>query len=779
MARYSISQAVPQVEAPRLMTGRGRFTDDVYLDRQTYAAFHRSPHAHAQILSIDTQAAQDMPGVVAVLTGADYAADGLGFVRGLSPAKRRDGSPMFRPPRPALTTDRVRHVGQAVAMVIAETAAQAKDAAEQIVVEYEILPANLATATANAPGAPNIWPECPDNEALYAARGDKSATDAAFDKAAHVVRAHFTVSRVAANSMEPRAVVATHDSGRDAYTVYACHQRPYVWRTMMSEHVFKIPEQNIRLIAGDVGGSYGMKGSLYVEVPLVAWASKRVGRPVKWNCERSEALLSDDQGRDMAIDAELALDADGRFTGLRFSSRNNVGAYISMLGFLSTGNIIKDVAGVYRIPAIFSEAAAVLTNTLPVSNYRAPGGAPSAYVIERLVDMAARDLDLDPAELRRRNFIPPSAMPYKSPLGETYDCGDFPALFDKALQKADYAGYAERRRASEARGMIRGIGVSCTIDPSAGPSPETAELRFDPGGHATIIVGSTAQGQSHETIYMQIVSGLLGLDAERMRVIEGDTGALSWGTGTGGARTATIGGTAVLKAAEKVLAKAKRLAAHLLEAGVDDIQFEDGTFRVAGTDRTSSFLEVAKAAFNPARLPADMEIGLFETATWSPEAGNLPNASHVCEVEIDPDTGVATIDRYTAVHDVGVELNPLLVEGQIHGSIAQAAGQAIMEEVRYEDGSGQLLTGSFMDYAMPRASDLPDFAIDRNPVPTTTNPLGVKGAGECGTVGSLPAVMNAINDALAPFGVRDLTMPATPQKIWRAIHARRDAPALG
>jgi carbon-monoxide dehydrogenase large subunit len=543
----------------------------------------------------------------------------------------------------------------------------------------------------------------------------------------------------------------------------------------MAHFVFKIPEQRISVIAGDVGGSYGMKGGLYTEVPVVAWASKKVGRPIKWNCERSEALVADDQGRDMVIDAELALDKDGNFTGVRFSSRNNVGAYISMLGFLSTGNIIKDAAGPYMTPAIFAEGAAVLTNTLPVSNYRAPGGAPSAYVIERLVDMAARDMNIDPAEIRRRNLIPASKMPFKSAVGETYDCGDFHAVLEKALARADYAGVAARKQASKAKGLLRGVGVSTTIDPSAGPSPESAELRFDPGGDVTVLVGSTAGGQSHETIYTQIVSDKLGIDAETIRVIEGDTDKLSWGTGTGAARTATIGGTAVLKAVEKIIEKAKRIAAHALETGVKDIIFEDGVFSVAGTDRTIKFGDVARIAFTPARLPPEIEIGLFETATWSPDVGNLPNSCHVCEVEIDPETGVTKIDRYFAVHDVGVELNPLLVEGQVHGGIAQAAGQALMENIAYDEDSGQMLSGSFMDYAMPRADNFPLFGIDRNPVPTKTNPLGVKGAGECGTVGALPAVMNAINDALAPLGVRNISMPATPDKVWRAIRDARAA----
>jgi carbon-monoxide dehydrogenase large subunit len=775
MTRYSISQPVRQVEAPRLLKGQGRFTDDLTLNNQAYAVFLRSPHAHAEIRSIDTRAAQQMPGVISVLTGEDYAADGLGHVRGPSPAKKRDGSPMFRPPRPGLTRDRVRHVGQPVAVVIADSIAEAKDAVERIEIEYETLPIILSTAEANVPGAPAVWPECPDNEPIYAKKGNKDAADKAFAAAAHVVSDRFVVSRVAASTMESRAVNAEYDAGRDHFTIYACHQRPYVWRSMMTKFIFNdMPEHHMTIIAGDVGGSYGMKGGLYPEVPVCAWAARKVGRPVKWTCERSEALIADDQGRDMVIDASLALDKDGKFLGVRFSSRNNIGAYVSMNGFLTTGNIIKDAGGAYAIPAIFSEAAAVLTNTLPVSNYRAPGGAPSAYVIERLVDMAARDIGMDPAEIRRRNLVPASAMPYKTATGEVFDCGDFPAVLEKCLKKADYAGVKKRKAESKARGLLRGVGIACTVDPSAGPSPEAAELRFDPSGGLTILVGSTAGGQSHETIYMQIVSDRLGIDVENIRVVEGNTEKLSWGTGTGAARTATIGGSVVYKAVDKVIEKAKRIAAHRLEASVDDISFENGVFSVAGTDRSVTITDVARSAFDPSKLPPEIEIGLYETATWSPDVGNLPNSCHVCEVEIDPETGVMDIVRYTAVHDVGVELNPLLVEGQVHGGIAQGAGQAMMELVIYDPADGQVLSGSFMDYAMPRADDLCSFEIDRNPVPAKSNPLGVKGAGECGTVGALPAVMNAINDALSPLGVRNLPMPATPDRIWRAI---RDAVA--
>ena len=772
MARYAISQPVTQVEAPRLLTGRGRYAGDVDLAHHAHAVFLRSPHAHAQIVSIDTWAAAAMPGVLAILTGADYTADGLGELTGLSPARRRDGSPMYRPPRPALTRDRVRHVGQAVAVVIAQSVNQGKDAAELIQVEYAPLPAHVSTASANAPETPALWPGCPDNEALFVETGNAAAVDAALARAALVVRERFIVNRVAANAIEPRAVVAHYDPGRDHYTIHGCMQRPYIWRTLMTRHIFGIPEHGMTLIAGDVGGSFGMKGGLYPEVPIAAWASRRVGRPVKWTCERSEGLLADDQGRDMVVDAALAVDEDGRFLAMRLSSRNNIGAYVSMIGFISTRGIAEQLCGVYATPAVHGQAAAVLTNTVPVSNYRAPGGTPGTYVMERLIDMAARELKLDPAEIRRRNLIPASAMPCKLPNHAYYDCGEFEAVLDKCLAKADHAGAAARKAEARARGRLRGVGLSCSVDPSAGPSPETAELRFDPGGTVTVLVGSTAGGQSHETIYTQILSDRLGLEAEAIRVVEGDTGKLAWGTGTGAARTATIGGSAVYKAVDKVIEKGRRIAAHLLEAAEADIEFRNGAYTVAGTDRAIRFVDVAKAAFMPGKLPADMEQGLFETATWSSTTQNIPNSCHVCEVEIDPETGTIAVERYTAVHDVGVELNPLLVNGQVHGGIAQAAGQALMENMVY-DASGQIVSGSFMDYAMPRASDLCNFDVASHPVPTATNPLGVKGAGECGTVGGLAAVMNAINDALAPLGVRNFPMPATPERVWAAIREAR------
>ena len=771
MARYAISQPVTQVEAPRLLTGNGRYTDDVQLQHQTCAVFLRSPHAHADISNIDCSEAKSMPGVLTILTGEDYKNDQIGDLSGLSPMRKRDGSPMYRPPRPALTRDRVRHVGQSVAIIVAETVNQAKDAAETIKVDYVPLPFHLSSDNANHAETPSLWPECSNNEPLFAEYGDEQKVETVLKNAPHVIRQKFIINRVAGSTMEPRAVVASFDSGKNQYTIYACHQRPYIWRTMMTQNMFNIPEHGMRLIAGDVGGSFGMKGGLYPEVPLIAWASERVGRPVRWTCERSESLLSDDQARDMVVEAELGLDSEGHFLGMRLKSQNNVGAYITMIGFISTNGIANSMCGVYTTPALHGQAAAVLTNTVPVSNYRAPGGAPGTYVLERIIDIAAHKIGLDPTEIRRRNIISSSAMPYNLPTTGVYDCGEFEIIMDKCLKIADYVGSSQRIETAKILGKLRGIGVSTTVDPSAGPSPETAELRFDPGGTVTVLVGSTAGGQSHETIYTQIVSERLGIEAEDIRVIEGDTEKLSWGTGTGAARTATIGGTVVFKAVDKIIAKGKQIAAHLLEAAEPDIEFKDGAYIVSGTDKSIVFKDVAKTAFVPSKLAPDIEIGLYETATWSPDQNNTPNSCHVCEVEIAPETGIIEVARYVAVHDVGTELNPLLVEGQVHGGIAQGVGQALMENVFYEPDSGQLLTGSFLDYTMPRADNFCNFEIASHPVPTMTNPLGVKGAGECGTVGGLAAMMNAINNALLPLGIENFAMPATPERVWQTIQA--------
>jgi len=767
MMKYAVGQAVPRSEDPRLLKGRGCYVDDFSLPHQAYAFMLRSPHAHAEIRRIDAAAAETMPGVIAVLTGADYDGDGMGQISGPLPRKRRDGSPMYRPPRPALTRDRVRHVGQIVAMVVAETVNQAKDAAERIAVDYVPLPANVATDKATTSSA--IWDDCSDNEAFIHEVGDATAVEAALRTAPHVVRQRFVINRITANTMEPRGALGEYDPGEGKYTIYAGIQRPFAWRTTLTRNLFHVPENRLRLVTGDMGGSFGMKGAIYPEIPLVAWAAKRVGRPVKWRCERNEGFVADDHARDNVSDVEFALDDDGKFLAMRVRTSANLGAYVAYMGAgPPTGNV-GGLAGVYTTPAMRVEVSAVLTNTSPLSPYRGAGRPEASYVIERTIDLAARKLNMDPVELRRRNMIAPDALPYKTPLTFTYDCGEFEAVLDRTLEKADYKGFPERRRQSEAAGKLRGIGVSCTIEAAASPQSETAELRFDPSGTAIILVGTTPHGQGHETIYKQVVCEKLGMNPDDIRVIEGDTEKISFGTGTGGSRSAAIGTSAVLQATEKVIEKTRRIAAHLLEAADADVALEDGRFAIAGTDRAIGFREAAAAAFQPGKLPKGMEPGLYEIATYMPEAANFPNGCHICEVEIAPETGAVEILRYSVVDDCGVELNPLLVKGQVHGGIAQGAGQALMENIVYDSDSGQLISGSFMDYCMPRADNFCSFDVSGHPVPTKTNPLGVKGVGEAGTVGSLAAVMNAINDALACVGVEHLEMPATPERVWRAI----------
>ena len=770
--RFAVGQPVPRTEDPRLLTGNGQFTDDFNLPFQAYCHILRSPHAHAVIRNIDCSKAAAMPGVVAVLTGADYAEDGIGEITGGSPRQRRDGSVMYRPPRPALTEDAARHVGQAVALVIADSLAEAMDAAEAIAIEYDELSFNTDTEAGNKPGAPAIWDDCADNESFYFDAGDAVATEAAINGAAHVVRQKFIINRVTANTMEPRGVLGHYQAGEDRYTIYVGHQRPYAWRTNLAKNVFRIGENQITLITGDVGGSFGMKGAIYPEVILMAWASKRVGRPVKWTCERSEGLMADDHARDNVSEAELALDEDGKFLALRVTTNANLGAYVSFLGAgPPTGNT-GGLAGLYTTPAINVRVSGVLTNTSPLSPYRGAGRPEASYVLERMINIAARELDIDPAELRRRNFIAPDAMPYKTPLTFTYDCGEFEALMDQCLENSDYHGFQGRRDEAAARGRIRGIGISCTIEQAAAPQTETAEIRFDPSGTVTLLVGTTPHGQGHETIYKQLVCEKLGLAPEDIRLVEGDTDKVAFGTGTGGSRSASIGTSAVFEAVGKVVAKGRTIAAHMLEAAAADIEFEDGEFTVSGTDKKVSFIEVAKTSFVPAKLPDGVEPGLYEIATFDPKKANFPNGCHICEVEVEPETGAIEIARYTVVDDVGYELNPLLVHGQIMGGVAQGAGQILMEDIVYDKQSGQLISGSFLDYAMPRAEDLCSIEIEGRPVPTDTNPLGVKGAGECGTVGALPAVMNAINDALGQLGVTHIDMPTTPERVWRVI---RDA----
>jgi aerobic carbon-monoxide dehydrogenase large subunit len=776
MGPFGVGQAVKRFEDVRLVQGGGRFHDDVTLPGQAHALVVRSVHAHARIVSIDTSAALRAPGVVAVFTGADLAQAGLGSTRTTLARTRPDGSPMFAPAHPVLVRDRVRCVGDPVAFLVAETVAQAEDAAELVRIEYEPLPSVTATVEAARIGSPPVWDECPDNVSNVFEAGDKAAADAAFARADHVVRGRYVITRVHAQYMEPRGALGVYDPGEERYTLYADVQYPHRVRHVLATSIFRVPEHRIRVIAGDIGGAFGTKGWQYPEHRLVLWAARKLRRPVKWACERREAILADEHARDTVSEAELALDVQGRFLGLRVRTVANVGAYVSSdRNLLATFMNVATLVGVYTIPAAHVHVTCVLANVNSTAPYRGAGRPESTYVIERLIDDAARELRRDRVELRRINLIPASAMPYRTAFRVTYDSGRFEKSMDKALQLADVAGFAARRETSRRRGRLRGLAVVNAIERAASPQPEFAEIRFDPSGGATVLMGTKSQGQGHETTFKQVLHERLGLHPDAVRYVDGDTDRVAFGTGTMGSRSTVVGGSALWMAADKVIAKGRRIAAHLLEAAEGDLIFEEGRFRVTGTDRAVTITHVARAAFQPAQLPSGLEPGLYETGTFVPKQDTWPNGCHVCEVEIDPDTGAVALLGYLVVDDVGTVVNPLTLAGQIHGGVAQGVGQALMEEVVYDRESGQLLTASFMEYAMPRADTLPDVAIGSNPVPTALNPLGAKGAGEAGTVGALPAVMNAVIDALGPLGVRHLDMPATPERVWRAIQQARSS----
>ncbi|MGH7355877.1 MAG: xanthine dehydrogenase family protein molybdopterin-binding subunit [Candidatus Rokuibacteriota bacterium] len=775
-----MAQSVRRVEDPRLLRGLGRYSDDVDLPRQAHAVVVRTVHAHARIGAIDTSAAQKAPGVLAVFTGADLAADGLGNLPTDTTRKRGDGSPAFPTPRPALARDRVRHVGDPVALVVAETRAQAADAAALVAVAYEPLPAVASTAGAARPDAPLVWDEAPDNVAFVWQAGKADAVAQAFARAAHVTRLPFVVTRVAAAPLEPRAAAGEYDRRAERYTLHTGIQHPHGLRTLLAERVFRVPQSRLRVITGEVGGSFGMRSGVYPEHVLVLWAARRLGRPVKWTSDRREGFVTDEHGRDNVTTAELALDADGRFLALRVAITLNVGAYFTPRSAGPGTNNVGGVAGVYTTPAIHVQTTGVYTNTTPTGPYRGAGRPEATYAIERVIDLAASELSVDPIELRRRNLIPPSAMPFKTGLVFTYDCGDFPRVLDMGLKLADYNGFAARRAEARARGKLRGIGLANPIEVAGGPytavNPDTAALRVNADGSVSLFTGSTSMGQGNETAFTQIVSDRLGVPPSLIKVFWGDSDALDAGRGNGGSGALSVGGSAVLRATEKIIERGRRIAAHLLEAAPADVALRDGRFTVAGTDKGVTLDAVARAAYVPRQLPPGLESGFSETASFMPPAVTFPNGTHVCEVEIDEETGVLRVKRYTVVDDVGRMVNPMLVKGQIHGGIAQGLGQALFEELVYEPTTGQLLAGSFMDYAMPRADDLPSFEVDSHAVPTQMNPLGAKGVGEAGTVGALPALMNAVSNALAPLGVRHVDMPVTPERIWRAIReGKRDA----
>ncbi|MFO1079196.1 MAG: xanthine dehydrogenase family protein molybdopterin-binding subunit [Reyranellaceae bacterium] len=772
--KFGVGQPVRRWEDLRLLTGRGRYQDDIELPRQSHAVFVRSPHAHARIRSIDTAAAKAAPGVLAVYTGADYVADGLSMPKANMPRKKRDGSPMFAPQRPALPIDRARYVGDAVAMVIAETLDQAKDAAELVEVDWEPLPSATSTIHAAQPDAPRLWDENPDNISHTMERGDKAATDAAFAAAAHVVRQRFVITRVHAQYMEPRGSTGVYDEYENRYTLHADVNYPHRVRNMLANSVFKVPESSVRVICNDVGGGFGAKGWQYVDHRLTLWAAKKLGRPVKWKCERSEVILADEHGRDNVGDIELALDKDGKFLGVRLHMLANIGAYVgSDRQLLTPFGQIHTLTSVYDIKAAHVTIDAVLSNTNPTAPYRGAGRPEASYLIENIIEVAARALGVEALELRRRNVIQPPSMPYRTPLGPVYDCGEFAKNMELALDSADVAGFAARQAASQARGRLRGLALVNAIEQAAGPVPEYAEIRFQPSGSAMLLLGTKTHGQGHETVFKQILHDKLAVPPTDVRFIDGDTDRVAFGMGSNGSRSMVAGGAALVLAADKVIEKGKKIAAHLLEASAADIAFVDGKFSVVGTDRSVPLKQVAIASFQPARMPKDVAPGLIEAATYAPEKATYPNGCHVCEVEVDPETGTVQLERYHVVDDVGTVINPLTLGGQIHGGVAQGVGQILMEQVAYDPESGQLLSASFMDYAMPRADTMCGISIRSNPVPTKTNPLGVKGAGEAGTVGAMPAVMIAILNALAPLGVTELEMPATPERVWQAIAVAR------
>jgi aerobic carbon-monoxide dehydrogenase large subunit len=779
MGQFGIGQPVRRFEDKRLLCGNGRFQNDVNLPGQAYGFVLRSPHAHAAIRAMDLSAAQKAPGVLTVYTGEDLAAAGLGTmgVPFANNRKRPDGSPMFWRAHLGLAQERVRYVGEPVAFIVAESLAQAKDAAELIDIAYDILPSVTDTADAAA-GKHAVWEECPDNISNLFESGNKAVADAALAQAAHIVKRRYVISRVYAHFMEPRGAIGVWDPGEDRFTLYADVQYPHRVRQALATRIFKIPESRIRVIAGDVGGGFGTKGWQYPEHRLVLFAAKRLRRPVKWQCERSEAIQADEHARDNISEAELALDGNGKFLGLRVKTFANVGAYISSeRNLLATFGNVGTLAGVYDIPAAHVAVLAVMANTNGTAPYRGAGRPEATYVIERLIDDAARELGHDPVELRRINLIPHDKIPYKNAFGLNYDSGNFPANQQKVLELADWSGFAKRRDEAKRRGKLRGIGIANPIEKAAGPGQEFAEIRFHPSGNATLLMGSKNQGQGHETMFKQILNERLGLDPGEVQYIDGDTDRVAFGIGTNGSRSTVIGGSALWMAADKIIAKGKRLAAHLLEAAEADIEFavgdSGGNFAVAGTDRRITITEVAKASFQIGRLPPGFEGGLFETGTFSPADNTYPNGSHVCEVEIDAETGELEILNYVVVDDVGTVVNPIGLKGQIHGGIAQGLGQAVMEQVVYDRESGQMLSGSFMDYAMPRAEDFGPIKVESNPCPTKLNPIGAKGAGEAGTVGALPAIVNAVMNALELLGVKHIEMPTTSQRIWHAIKDAR------
>uniref|UniRef100_A0A8J4HAG4 Xanthine dehydrogenase family protein molybdopterin-binding subunit n=1 Tax=Acidicaldus sp. TaxID=1872105 RepID=A0A8J4HAG4_9PROT len=786
MGFEGIGAAVKRREDGRFLVGRGHYVDDMNRPGQLHAYIRRSDRPHARIKGIDISAAAAAPGVVAVYTGADLVADGIGGLPCGWQIHSKDGSPMAEPPHPVLAVDKVRHVGDPIAVVIAETRSQAKDAAELLAIDFADLPGVADLRAAAAPGAPLVHDEVAGNVCYDWHIGDKAAVDAAFAIAKHVVKLDLVNNRLIPNAMEPRAALGECDVAGH-YTLSTTSQNPHVIRLLMGAFVLHIPEHKLRVIAPDVGGGFGSKIYHYAEEAIVTWAAGKLKRPVKWTAERSESFMSDAHGRDHVSHAEMALDAEGHFLALRVSTLANMGAYLSTFApSVPTYLYATLLAGVYKTPAIYAEVKAIFTNTVPVDAYRGAGRPEAAFLLERLVDVIAHDTGIDRVALRRKNFIPADAFPYQTPVALQYDSGDYVTTLEAAMKAADWAGFPARRQAAVARGKLRGIGMStyleaCGIAPShiAGALGaraglyEVANIRIHPTGSVTVFTGSHSHGQGHETTFAQLVVDQLGVPLDQVEIVHGDTGEIPFGMGTYGSRSLAVGGSAMVKAMDKIIAKGKRIAAHLMEASVADIEFKDGAFRVAGTDKSKALAEISLAAYIPHNYPIEeLEPGLEETAFYDPKNFTYPGGCHVCEVEIDPETGVTQVVNFVAVDDVGRVINPMIVEGQVQGGVAQGIGQALLEAAAY-DANGQLLSGSFMDYTMPRADNLPNITVGTESTLCTHNPLGSKGCGEVGAIGSPPAVINAVVDALKEYGVRHLDMPATPEKIWSIIQANR------
>jgi carbon-monoxide dehydrogenase large subunit len=777
-----IGESVLRKEDYRFLTGAGQYTDDITLTRMAHAVFVRSPHAHALVKSVDTRAAKNAPGVIGVLEGKDVANDKINGLPCGWLITSTDGQPMKEPPHPILALDKVRYVGDHVVMVVAETLEQAKNAAELVEVDYE--PLSAVVDVRDAKGGAALHDIAPDNHCYKWAIGDKAVVDAAFKGAAHVTKLDLINNRLVPNAMEPRAAIGSYSRANDDYTLYVSNQNPHVERLLMTAFVMGLPEHKVRVIAPDVGGGFGSKIYLYAEDVCLTWASKKLNRNIKWVCERGEAFLSDAHGRDHSSHAELAIDKDGKFLALRVHTDANLGAYLSTFSTcVPTILYATLLAGQYTTPLVYAEVDAWFTNTAPVDAYRGAGRPEATYLLERIVSRAAFELGLSQDEIRRRNFI--TQFPYQTPVALQYDVGDYVACMDASQKLADVAGFKARQAASKAQGKLRGIGYSSYIE-ACGLAPsniagalgaraglfECGEVRVHPTGSVTVFTGSHSHGQGHETTFAQVVASRLGIAVDAVDIVHGDTGRVPFGMGTYGSRSISVGGSAIMKALDKIEAKAKKIAAHLLEASDTDIDFANGEFTVRGTDKKIPFGTVALTAYVPHNYPLEtLEPGLNETAFYDPTNFTFPSGTYIAEVEIDPETGVVRLDRFTAVDDFGTIINPMIVEGQVHGGLVQGIGQALIENCVYDRETGQLLTGSFMDYAMPRADDFPEFKIGHVCTPCTHNPLGTKGCGEAGAIGSPPAIINAVLDALAPLGVKDIDMPATSHRVWQAIQA--------